>query len=69
MGIDRNNIPDTYFCEKCEPRKVDKQQAIAIQTRKRIEIANKGERNIILLDRVSNQVLFLYRLLLQRITV
>ncbi|XP_064631846.1 inactive histone-lysine N-methyltransferase 2E-like isoform X2 [Lineus longissimus] len=35
MGIDRNAIPDTYYCERCEPRPVDADKARDIQSRKR----------------------------------
>ena len=35
MGLDRNSIPDSYFCELCEPRKLDKHRAVVIQTKKR----------------------------------
>ena len=24
MGLDKNNIPDEYLCEKCNPRTVDR---------------------------------------------
>lgn len=34
MGLDRENIPDEYLCDKCGPRQVDKQRARRIQTRK-----------------------------------
>ncbi|GAB1599149.1 uncharacterized protein LOC115229957 [Argonauta hians] len=37
MGV-RNNIPDSYFCEKCEPRQVDVEKARLIQTRKLEEL-------------------------------
>jgi len=39
MQVDRNNIPDNYLCEKCQPRKVDRQKAIQLQRRKREELA------------------------------
>ncbi len=39
MGVDRNNIPENYMCELCDPRRVDKQRAVQIQTRKRRELA------------------------------
>lgn len=35
MGLDRSNIPDNYFCEKCEPRKVDVETAKALQSKKK----------------------------------
>ncbi|XP_058481621.1 inactive histone-lysine N-methyltransferase 2E isoform X3 [Solea solea] len=35
MGIDRQNIPETYLCESCQPRQLDKERAILLQTRKR----------------------------------
>ncbi|XP_013788744.1 histone-lysine N-methyltransferase 2E-like, partial [Limulus polyphemus] len=39
MGLDRSNIPDTYLCEKCEPRKVNKQKAKALQARKKEQMS------------------------------
>ncbi|KAJ8866736.1 hypothetical protein PR048_032597 [Dryococelus australis] len=38
MQIDRANIPELYSCERCQPRKVDKQRARALQLRKREEL-------------------------------
>nr|CAD7403103.1 unnamed protein product [Timema poppensis] len=38
MEIDRNNIPELYSCERCQPRKVDKQRARTLQLRKREEL-------------------------------
>lgn len=35
MAVDRANIPDSYFCELCEPRPLDRQRARQIQLRKR----------------------------------
>nr|XP_055046619.1 inactive histone-lysine N-methyltransferase 2E [Misgurnus anguillicaudatus] len=35
MGIDRQNIPETYLCERCQPRTLDREHAILLQTRKR----------------------------------
>ncbi|KAM4615263.1 LOW QUALITY PROTEIN: inactive histone-lysine N-methyltransferase 2E [Polymixia lowei] len=35
MGIDRQNIPETYLCERCQPRHLDRDRAILLQTRKR----------------------------------
>ena len=35
MAVDRNDIPDKYFCERCNPRKLNKQRAVHIQERKR----------------------------------
>lgn len=37
MGV-RDNIPESYFCEKCEPRQVDIEKAKLIQTRKLEEL-------------------------------
>lgn len=37
MNLDRNNIPDEFMCELCQPRKVDRARARAIQYRKRQE--------------------------------
>ena len=39
MGVDRDDIPDKYLCEKCEPREVDKKRAKELQIRKREELA------------------------------
>lgn len=38
MEIDRENIPDEYLCEACEPRHVDRFRARALQIRRRQEI-------------------------------
>jgi len=38
MGVNRNNIPDTYFCELCSPRPVDKRRAIRLQLLKREQL-------------------------------
>ncbi|XP_048739545.2 inactive histone-lysine N-methyltransferase 2E-like isoform X2 [Ostrea edulis] len=35
MGVDRNNIPDSYFCELCEPRSLDRERARLIQLKKK----------------------------------
>uniref|UniRef100_A0A6J0U3U7 Inactive histone-lysine N-methyltransferase 2E isoform X1 n=2 Tax=Pogona vitticeps TaxID=103695 RepID=A0A6J0U3U7_9SAUR len=35
MGIDRQHIPDTYLCERCQPRTLDKERAMLLQRRKR----------------------------------
>lgn len=37
MNLDRNNIPDEFLCELCQPRRVDRARARAIQYRKRQE--------------------------------
>jgi len=37
MGIDRQNIPEEYMCELCQPRAVDKARARALQRQKRKE--------------------------------
>lgn len=37
MGIDRQNIPDEYLCEICQPRPVDKPRARSLQLMKRKE--------------------------------
>lgn len=34
MGLDRQNIPDEYLCEKCHPRQIDKKRARMVQTSK-----------------------------------
>ena len=38
MEVDHKNIPDSYMCELCEPRPIDKHRAILIQTRKRDDL-------------------------------
>ena len=35
MGVDRQNIPDSYLCEACQPRPVDTHRARQLQIRKR----------------------------------
>ncbi|XP_067111079.1 inactive histone-lysine N-methyltransferase 2E isoform X4 [Osmerus mordax] len=35
MAIDRLHIPETYLCERCQPRNLDRERAILLQTRKR----------------------------------
>lgn len=35
MGLDRDSIPDVYFCEECKPRPVDRERAREFQIRKR----------------------------------
>ncbi|CAL1545855.1 unnamed protein product [Lymnaea stagnalis] len=42
MGVDRNNIPDSYFCELCQPRILDAIKAKALQKRKREELAARN---------------------------
>lgn len=38
MGVNRNNIPETYLCELCSPRPVDKRRAIRLQLLKREQL-------------------------------
>jgi hypothetical protein len=38
MGLDKNNIPEEYLCEKCKPRPVDKKRAKALQRAREKEI-------------------------------
>lgn len=38
MEIDRDNIPDEYLCEACDPRPIDRFKARALQVRRRQEI-------------------------------
>ena len=35
MGVDRKRIPDSYLCELCLPRPVDKRRAVRIQSKKK----------------------------------
>ena len=38
MGLDKNNIPEEYLCEKCQPRPVDRKKAKALQRAREKEI-------------------------------
>jgi hypothetical protein len=38
MGLDKNNIPDEYLCEKCQPRPIDKKRAKTLQRAREKEI-------------------------------
>ena len=38
MGLNPATIPEEYLCETCEPRKVDRRRARAIQRQKREEL-------------------------------
>ena len=38
MGVNRNNIPDTYLCELCNPRPVDKRRAVRLQLLKKEQL-------------------------------
>ncbi|XP_075064869.1 inactive histone-lysine N-methyltransferase 2E isoform X2 [Mixophyes fleayi] len=40
MGIDRQNIPDIYLCERCQPRALDRERAILLQQRKREHLSD-----------------------------
>ncbi|XP_053320214.1 inactive histone-lysine N-methyltransferase 2E isoform X9 [Spea bombifrons] len=40
MGIDRQNIPDIYLCERCQPRVLDKERAILLQQRKKEHLSD-----------------------------
>ena len=42
MGLDRNNIPDEYLCEVCQPRSIDRKKARSLQSRRRAEIFNNS---------------------------
>ncbi|BFZ10360.1 hypothetical protein BsWGS_13399 [Bradybaena similaris] len=42
MGVDRNNIPESYFCELCQPRQLDALKAKILQKRKREELAARN---------------------------
>ncbi|XP_059153755.1 mucin-4-like isoform X2 [Physella acuta] len=42
MGVDRNNIPESYFCEICQPRILDAMKAKTLQKRKREELAARN---------------------------
>jgi hypothetical protein len=45
MGISRTQIPDTYYCESCDPRPVDQYSAIRLQTRKSKRFASVADSN------------------------
>ncbi|KAM4746800.1 inactive histone-lysine N-methyltransferase 2E isoform 2-T3 [Rhinophrynus dorsalis] len=40
MGIDRQNIPDVYLCERCQPRVLDKERAVLLQQKKREHLSD-----------------------------
>ncbi|KAM8973535.1 inactive histone-lysine N-methyltransferase 2E isoform 2-T2 [Pelodytes ibericus] len=40
MGIDRQNIPDIYLCERCQPRILDKERAVLLQQRKKEHLSD-----------------------------
>lgn len=42
MGIDRQNIPDDYMCDRCQPRSIDRKRARSVQIRKREELTGVG---------------------------
>ena len=42
MGLDRNNIPDEYLCEKCHPRFVDRYGLFSEPSFNWLEIKNKN---------------------------
>ncbi|XP_076448107.1 uncharacterized protein LOC143284881 isoform X2 [Babylonia areolata] len=46
MEIDRNNIPESYCCEICEPRELDVERARMIQLRRKEEIASLGRKPV-----------------------
>lgn len=59
MGIDRQNIPETYLCERCQPRHLDRERAILLQTRKR-ECLSGGSstQELIFMGKASDLQLF-----------
>ncbi|XP_021351979.1 histone-lysine N-methyltransferase 2E-like isoform X2 [Mizuhopecten yessoensis] len=40
MGVDRSNIPESYFCEICEPRVLDRERARQLQTKRKELLIN-----------------------------
>ncbi|XP_033745121.1 inactive histone-lysine N-methyltransferase 2E-like isoform X2 [Pecten maximus] len=40
MGVDRSNIPESYFCEICEPRVLDSERARQLQTKRKELLIN-----------------------------
>ncbi|XP_022108494.1 histone-lysine N-methyltransferase 2E-like [Acanthaster planci] len=40
MGLERDSIPETFYCERCQPREVDKQRAVALQSKKRAAMSD-----------------------------
>uniref|UniRef100_A0A8C4Q8S9 PHD-type domain-containing protein n=1 Tax=Eptatretus burgeri TaxID=7764 RepID=A0A8C4Q8S9_EPTBU len=38
MGISRQHIPETYHCERCHPRNIDRERAFQLQSRRRSNI-------------------------------
>ncbi|XP_078275813.1 inactive histone-lysine N-methyltransferase 2E isoform X5 [Rhinoraja longicauda] len=45
MGIDRQHIPETYLCDRCQPRSLDRDRAMLLQTRKRENMSGVNIRN------------------------
>ncbi|CAN7937213.1 unnamed protein product [Ixodes hexagonus] len=39
MGLDRSRIPETYLCERCHPRRVDRHRARSLQARKKQQMS------------------------------
>lgn len=52
MGIDRQNIPDEYNCEVCQPRPVDRNRARSLQLVKR-----KEQQALMLLNTLPQQTI------------
>ncbi|CAN8025174.1 unnamed protein product, partial [Ixodes persulcatus] len=44
MGLDRSRIPETYLCERCHPRRVDRHRARTLQTRKKQQMSRAPSR-------------------------
>lgn len=55
MNLDRNNIPEEYMCELCQPRRVDRARARAIQHRKRQEFRLSTPPPSVSLERARNK--------------
>lgn len=60
MGIDRQNIPETYLCERCQPRHLDRERAILLQTRKRECLSGKQMAPVLLPFKISTLLQYIY---------
>ena len=45
MGLNKNNIPETYLCELCLPRPIDKRRAIRLQIHKKEALDAENSKN------------------------
>ena len=43
VGLDRASIPDEYLCEQCQPRRLDRRRARALQLRRRQKLLTDSD--------------------------